>query len=79
VIVIFLYSEKTNGRTILHCAIYPNAGFYWSLLNCSASGKKRGGDYHVVKATGLFGLPVLLRPLFFRNLLFLLLDKFIQL
>jgi len=22
-----LSKEKTNGRTILHCAIYPNTGF----------------------------------------------------
>jgi len=28
VIVLILNKEKTNGRTILHCAIYPNAGFY---------------------------------------------------
>jgi hypothetical protein len=41
VIVVFLNKEKTNGRTLLHCAIYPNAGFRVSLLNCSASGKKR--------------------------------------
>ena len=50
----------------LHCAIYPNAGFYLSMLNCSASGKKRGGDYHVRKAKCLLGFTVLLRLLFFQ-------------
>jgi len=41
------------------------------MLNCSASGKKRGGDVHVRKAKSLLGFTVLLRPLFFQNLLFL--------
>jgi len=67
VIVIFLYNEKTNGRTILHCAIYPNAGFYSSLLNCSASGKKKGGDNHVRMALCQLGFTILFRLLFFRN------------
>jgi len=26
--IVYLVHKKTNGRTILHCAIYPNAGFY---------------------------------------------------
>ena len=69
-IVLILRKKKTKGRTLLHCAIYPNASFKSSLSNCSASGKKRGGDYHVRKAYCLLGLSVLLRPLFFLNLIY---------
>ena len=38
------------------------------MLNCSASGKKRGGGYHVRMAQGQCGFTALLRPLFFLNL-----------
>jgi hypothetical protein len=69
VIVVFLIQEKTKERTLLHCAIYPNAGFYSSLLNCSASGKKKSGDYHVVMAFSQCGFTVLFRSLFFLNLI----------
>lgn len=40
--------------------------FKKSIVNCSASGKKRGGDYHVRKAQGLLGFTILFRPLFFQ-------------
>ena len=36
-------------------------------MNCSASGKKKGGDCHVRMALGQRGFTVLLRPLFFLN------------
>ena len=48
--IVILNNKKQTEERFLHCAIYPNAGFYRSLLNCSASGKKRGGDYHVTRA-----------------------------
>jgi len=37
-------------------------------MNCSASGKRKGGDCHVIMAQGQRGFTVLLRPLFFLNL-----------
>ena len=37
-------------------------------MNCSASGKRKGGDCHVRMAQGQRGFTVLLRPLFFLNL-----------
>ena len=37
-------------------------------MNCSASGKRKGGDCHVRMALGQRGFTVLLRPLFFLNL-----------
>jgi hypothetical protein len=40
--------------------------FKKSMLNCSASGKKRGGGNHVRKALCLFGFTALFRPLFFQ-------------
>lgn len=43
--------DKKEGKNkFLHGAIYPNANFEISIVNCSASGKKGGGDDHVVKA-----------------------------
>ncbi len=57
--------EKTKGRTILHCAIYPNSSILNCLMNCSASGKRKGGDCYVRMALGQRGFTVLLRPLFF--------------
>ena len=37
-------------------------------MNCSASGKRKGGDCHVRMALSQRGFTVLLRPLFFLNL-----------
>jgi len=47
-------------------------------VNCSASGKKRGGDNHVVKAQGLFGFTILLRPLFFQYFILSSIIQFIK-
>ena len=58
--------KKTNGRTILHAAIYPTTGYKLYPKNCSASGKKKGGGHHVVKAFCLSGFTTLSRSLFFQ-------------
>jgi hypothetical protein len=47
---IFKEGKKQMEERFLHGAIYPTTSFYKSIVNCSASGKKRGGDYHVRKA-----------------------------
>ncbi|MES1181745.1 MAG: hypothetical protein ABUL44_03025, partial [Flavobacterium sp.] len=70
---------KTKGRTLLHCAIYPNTSFYRSILNCSASGKKRGGDYHVVKAFLPIGFCDLIPPFVLSKLFLPFQYKFIEL
>ena len=57
---------KKNGRTILHTAIYPTTGYKMYPKNCSASGKKKGGGHHVVKAFCLRGFTTLSRSLFFQ-------------
>ena len=57
---------KKNGRTILHTAIYPTTGYKMYPKNCSASGKKKGGGHHVVKAFCLLGFTTLSRSLFFQ-------------
>jgi hypothetical protein len=53
--------------------------FKKSMLNCSASGKKRGGGNHVRKALCLFGFTALFRPLFFQIIIPFLSVKFIEL
>jgi hypothetical protein len=64
--IVYLVSKKqTEEHSYTVLSILMQA-FKTSLLNCSASGKKRGGDYHVVKAASLLGFKVLFRPLFFR-------------
>ena len=47
--------------------------FYRSLLNCSASGKKRGGDHHVRKALMPIGFYGLIPPLVLSKSVLLLL------
>jgi hypothetical protein len=42
--------EKTNGRTLLTRCYLSYYKLLKSIVNCSASGKKKGGDHHVVKA-----------------------------
>jgi hypothetical protein len=49
------------------------------LLNCSASGKKKGGDNHVRMALCQLGFTILFRPLFFRKLPIHWTYKFIEL
>jgi len=36
--IVILNREKTNGRTTLLCAIYPNAGFYCKLVELFSIG-----------------------------------------
>ena len=47
-----------------------------SLLNCSASGKKRAGDYHVVKANKPMGFYNLIPPFVLLNLEFSSINEF---
>jgi hypothetical protein len=79
VMIVYLISKKqTEEHSYTVLSILMQA-FKISLLNCSASGKKRGGDFHVVKAASLLGLKVLFRPLFFRISDLLSGNKFIEL